>query len=97
MSEKSPDRTNPIFATRKRYPLITFFILAFAFSWTMVALVPVSFVFALLALFGPAIAGLLVSAVSEGKKGVAALRAWIFHAFINVSNSLFFVGNLVTQ
>lgn len=57
----------------KRYPLVTYFILAYAFSWTMVALIPVSFMFALLALFGPATAAILVSAVTEGKSGVAAL------------------------
>jgi len=57
----------------RRHPLLVFFVLAYALSWTMVALIPVSFVFALLALFGPALAAVLVTLGTEGRRGVADL------------------------
>jgi membrane protease YdiL (CAAX protease family) len=57
----------------KQYPLGVYFALAYLFSWTMVGLFSVAFVFALLALFGPTLAALLVTAITEGKAGVIAL------------------------
>jgi membrane protease YdiL (CAAX protease family) len=59
---------------RKR-PLLTFFVLAYVFSWLMIALIPVSFAFALLALFGPALAAVIVSYLTEGSGGVGSLFA----------------------
>jgi uncharacterized protein len=53
--------------------LFTFFMLAYALTWTMVALIPVAFLFALLALFGPALAAVVVSGVAHGRRGVANL------------------------
>jgi membrane protease YdiL (CAAX protease family) len=53
-----------------KYPLAVYFGLAYAFSWAMVALIPVSFVFALLALFGPALAAIIVTAATDGRRGV---------------------------
>ena len=52
------------------HALLVYFVLAYLFSWTMVALIPVSFVFALLALFGPALAAILVTSVSDGRRGL---------------------------
>jgi CAAX protease family protein len=57
----------------QRYPLVTYFLLAYAFSWLMVALISVSFIFALLALFGPALAAIIVSGAAEGRSGVGKL------------------------
>src|SRR5262245_58505108 len=57
----------------RRHELPVYFFLAYLFSWTIVALVPVSFVFALLALFGPALAAVLVASASDGRRGVAEL------------------------
>src|SRR5262245_56319006 len=57
----------------KDHPLVVYFVLAYLFSWTMVALFSVAFVFALLALFGPTLAAILVTAFTEGKAGVSAL------------------------
>lgn len=57
----------------KRHALTTYFVLAYAFSWAMVALVPVSFAFALLALFGPALAAIIVTGVTVGRAAVVAL------------------------
>lgn len=56
-----------------RYPLVTYFVLAYAISWALVLLVPVSLAFALLALFGPTAAALIVLWLTEGKAGIAAL------------------------
>jgi membrane protease YdiL (CAAX protease family) len=64
---------NALIAIIKRHPLASYFILAYAFSWTMVALISVSFVFALLALFGPALAAILVTGIGEGRSGVDKL------------------------
>lgn len=57
----------------KQNPLVVYFVLAYVFSWIMVGLVSVAFVFALLALFGPTLAALIVTAFAEGKAGVGAL------------------------
>ena len=57
----------------KQHPLVVYFVLAYLFSWTMVGLIPVAFVFALLALFGPALAAILMAAFTEGKAGVSVL------------------------
>jgi hypothetical protein len=48
---------NTIILLIKRYPLIAYFVLAYALAWILIPLVvSVSVAFALLALFGPAIA-----------------------------------------
>lgn len=60
-------------ACTRDHALVAYFVLAYALSWTMVALVPVSFAFALLALFGPAVAAVMVSLVSDGRRGVVDL------------------------
>jgi hypothetical protein len=64
---------NALITIIQRHPLVTYFILAYAFSWTMVALIPGSFVFALLALFGPALAAILVTGVCDGRTGFGKL------------------------
>jgi membrane protease YdiL (CAAX protease family) len=57
----------------RTHPLMTYFVLAYVLSWTMVALIGLSFVFALAALFGPALAAVLVTAASDGRRGVVDL------------------------
>jgi membrane protease YdiL (CAAX protease family) len=57
----------------ERRSLVVYFILAYAFSWALSALLSVSLVFGLLALFGPALAALIVSALAEGGPGVRRL------------------------
>jgi uncharacterized protein len=60
----------------KRNPLVSYFILAYAFAWILVLLaVKVSMGFAFLALFGPAVAALIVTRVTEGRAGVKRLLA----------------------
>ena len=66
-------------ALAKRYPLATFVMLAYAFTWAIVALstVPVLSTLAtpllLVSLFGPAVAGLVVVGITEGKPAVREL------------------------
>jgi membrane protease YdiL (CAAX protease family) len=57
----------------KRRPLVTFFMLAYALTWPLVPLFSVSLVFPVLGLFGPALAAIAVTAISEGRTGVKAL------------------------
>jgi membrane protease YdiL (CAAX protease family) len=64
---------NQITAIIKRYPLATFFVLAYAFAWSLVLLTRVSMVFGFLALFGPAAAALIVTACTDGRAGVGSL------------------------
>ena len=57
----------------RAHPLFAYFVLAYAFSWIMVALLPVSFIFALLAVFGPTLAALIVPALTDGRIGAGNL------------------------
>jgi membrane protease YdiL (CAAX protease family) len=57
----------------QRYPLATFFVLAYALTWSLILLSSTSLLFALLGLFGPAAAAIIVTAVTEGGAGVRAL------------------------
>ena len=56
-----------------RHPLAAFFVLAYAWTWPLAALISVSLLLPVLALFGPALAALAVVAASEGRTGVRAL------------------------
>lgn len=58
----------------KRHSLITFFILAYALAWALIVLAAsVSIAFGFLALFGPAIAALIVAGMTEGRAGIKDL------------------------
>lgn len=59
----------------QRYPLVSFFVLAYLFAWGLVLLTGVSLAFGFLALFGPAAAAIIVAACVEGRAGVRALLA----------------------
>jgi uncharacterized protein len=65
---------NTITSAIKRYPLIAYFVLAYALAWIVIPLVvSVSVAFGLLALFAPAIAAIIVTGVIEGRSGVRQL------------------------
>jgi membrane protease YdiL (CAAX protease family) len=64
---------NQITAIIKRYPLATFFVLAYAFAWSLVLLTRVSMIFGFLALFGPTAAATIVTACTDGRAGVGNL------------------------
>jgi uncharacterized protein len=60
----------------KRNPLVSYFVLAYAFAWILVLLATkISLGFAFLALFGPAFAALIVTGITEGRTGVRQLLA----------------------
>ena len=66
--------SNIIISSIRRHPLVAYFILAYVLAWVLIPLVvSVSVAFGLLALFGPAIAAIIVTAVVEGRAGVKQL------------------------
>jgi membrane protease YdiL (CAAX protease family) len=62
-----------IAASIKRHPLVAFFVLAYAMTWPLIPLVSVSPVLGLPALFGPALAAIIVAAVTDGGPGLRDL------------------------
>ena len=57
----------------KRHPLVVFFALAYALTWPLIPLVSVSPLLGFPALFGPALAAVIVSALTDGKPGLRDL------------------------
>ena len=57
----------------KRHPLVVFFVLGYALTWPMIPLVTVSPLWGLPALFGPALAAIIVIAVVDGRPGLRDL------------------------
>jgi membrane protease YdiL (CAAX protease family) len=57
----------------KSQPLVIYFVLAYSISWIFVPLATISPAFALPALFGPAVAAILVTGILEGWTGQKAL------------------------
>jgi membrane protease YdiL (CAAX protease family) len=57
----------------KRHPLVVFFALAYALTWPVIPLVSVSPLLGFPALFGPALAAVIVAAVTDGKPGLIDL------------------------
>jgi uncharacterized protein len=64
---------NRIRTAIKRYPLASYFVLAYVFAWSLVLLTRVSLLFGFLALFGPATAAIIVTTSTDGRAGVRAL------------------------
>jgi membrane protease YdiL (CAAX protease family) len=56
-----------------RHPVAVFFVLAYAWTWPLAALISVSLLLPVLGLFGPAVAALAVTAATEGRAGVRGL------------------------
>jgi uncharacterized protein len=59
-----------VLALVKRHPLTTFFILAYALTWPVIPLVSVSPLLGLPALFGPALAAIIVAYLVDGKSAL---------------------------
>jgi membrane protease YdiL (CAAX protease family) len=57
----------------KRHPLVAFFVLAYALTWPLIPLVSVSPLWGFPALFGPALAAIIVVAVADGRDGLRDL------------------------
>lgn len=57
----------------RKFPLIAYFVLAYALTWWVYPLLRFNPMIGLLGLFGPAIAAIVVTALTEGRPGVRAL------------------------
>jgi membrane protease YdiL (CAAX protease family) len=57
----------------EKHPFISFVVIAFGWTWPLAALIEVSLIFPLLALFGPCVAAVVVLAVCRGRAGLAEL------------------------
>src|SRR5262245_26601375 len=57
----------------RKHPLIAFFVLAYVLTWWIYPLLKVSPLLGFFGLFGPALAAIIMAAVTEGKSGVKAL------------------------
>jgi membrane protease YdiL (CAAX protease family) len=57
----------------RRHPLVAFFVLAYALTWPVIPLVSVSLLWGFPALFGPALAAVIVAAITDGKPGLKSL------------------------
>ena len=64
---------NTITAFVKRHPLVAFFVLAYALTWPLIPLVSVSPLWGFPALFGPALAAVIVAAITDGRPGLRDL------------------------
>ena len=65
---------NPLSSLFKRHALTAFFVLAFAFFWIPVPLASITPVLpVLIGLFGPALAAIIVTSLTEGQSGVKSL------------------------
>ncbi len=62
-----------ISALVKHHPLVAFFVLAYALTWPVIPLVSVSLLWGFPALFGPALAAVIVAAITDGKPGLKSL------------------------
>lgn len=61
----------------RRFPLMAFFVLAYALTWWVYPLMWINPLIGLLGLFGPALAAIIVTAATEGGAGVRALLSRI--------------------
>jgi uncharacterized protein len=68
--ETSP---NPMRTLMRKHPLVSYFVLAYALTWWIYPLLHVSLLLALPGLFGPALAAIIMAAVTDGRSGVKAL------------------------
>jgi len=57
----------------RKHPLIAFFVLAYLLTWWIYPLLKFSPLLGIFGLFGPAIAAIIMAAVTDGKSGVKAL------------------------
>ena len=57
----------------KRYPLAAYFVLAYALTWMLAPLLTISLLLGVVGLLMPAVAAIVVAALTEGKPGVKTL------------------------
>jgi len=64
---------NKLTAFIQRYPLLVYFVLAYAFAWALAPLITISPMYGLPGLFAPALAAIIVSGVIGGRTQVSSL------------------------
>jgi membrane protease YdiL (CAAX protease family) len=92
----------------RRFPLISYFVIAVAFSWAVVIVVlltraPQNFVVVVAITFGPTFSAFLMTGVLEGRAGVRRLLErlvlwrvnWVWYAFSLVGIPLIFIAGTV--
>ena len=57
----------------KRHPLVTYFVLAYALTWALAPLLTISLLLGVVGLLMPALAAIIVVAMTEGQPGLLAL------------------------
>jgi uncharacterized protein len=76
----------------RRFPLIAYFVLAYALTWWVYPLLIFNPLIGLLGLFGPALAAIIVTAATEGRPGVRALLSRVVRWRVPVPWYLVAVG-----
>jgi membrane protease YdiL (CAAX protease family) len=57
----------------RRFPLVAYFVLAYALTWWVYPLLRISPLIGIFGLFGPALAAIIVTGVTDGRRGVRIL------------------------
>ena len=76
----------------RRFPLLAYFVLAYALTWWVYPLLQVNPMIGLLGLFGPALAAILVTAITDGRPGVRALLTRVVRWRVPVRWYVFAIG-----
>lgn len=76
----------------RRFPLAAYFVLAYALTWWVYPLLRFNPMIGLLGLFGPALAAVIVTAVTDGRPGVRALLARVVNWRVPVAWYVVAVG-----
>lgn len=64
---------NGIKSLVRRHPLVTYFVLAYALTWVLAPLLTISLLLGVVGLLMPAVAAIVVTAMTEGRPGVKSL------------------------
>ena len=76
----------------RRFPLVSYFVLAYALTWWVYPLLRFNPLIGLLGLFGPALAAIIVTAATEGRPGVRTLLGRVVHWRVSLPWYLVAVG-----
>src|SRR2546425_5922147 len=111
--EQSTDSSSRAMQLLRRHPLISFFVMAYAISWTYVIVflivwpLPDTIVTDTPELLGPVVAGFVMTAVMSGRAGVRQLlrrfvmwrvrRVWYLYALLGIPAIYFIGGALVPR
>lgn len=69
-----------VLAPVRRHPLIAFFVLAYALTWSLIPIVSLSPLWGFPTLFGPALAAIVMVAVADGRAGLKDLLSRVLRS-----------------